>query len=107
MGIVRITATSRWFKRAAELTKSHKQLSRELLRAATRPGLTAQIKGEGEAEILADALPNDDRAQGALREIRELIAYEDTVPRARDIALGNAEARWVTRQREENSEHST
>lgn len=65
MAVARITADRRTLHRLVALAAGERRLERELLRAAERPGLTAEMTGP-EILLLADRAPADPVVSAAL-----------------------------------------
>ncbi len=86
MAVARITAPKHWHLKAAEALKGVPRGSRELTRAAARPGLTAELTGD-EVRALAVLLPKDARVAKALADLEASEVRERARPRARDVVL--------------------
>lgn len=80
MAVARIKAPARWHKSVAKIVPDYPGLKRELLRAATRYGLTTELNSD-EVRMLAERLPKDPRVATALREVEESEARERLRPR--------------------------
>lgn len=87
MAVVRIKADKRWFRRAANAVEDRvgreaakKGLARELRAAGDRPGKMAEITAR-EAELLADVMPDDERATTALAAARDSASRDATARR--------------------------
>jgi hypothetical protein len=68
MAVGRITAEKAWFLRAAKATITHKRLSRELLRAAARPGRTAELTAS-EVRLMEAMFPDDELVANAMSAV--------------------------------------
>ena len=71
MAVGRFQAEPRWLRHAARVVVlDHPKLARELLRASSRPGRTAEVNA-AEARILAEMLPGDEIAEANLNAVMD------------------------------------
>ena len=77
MAVARISAPAGWFVRTAELVEDLPLARRELLRAAERRGLMAELDAN-EVRALAERLPEDERVQEALVDLERAEEHERT-----------------------------
>jgi hypothetical protein len=76
MAIARIKADARWFTAASSAIEvTAPKGARELLRAAERPGLTAELHDD-EIRALVSVWPRDEVAAEALAAMEEALASE-------------------------------
>ena len=68
MAVAQITASSKWHRKMAAENHDLPKLQRELLRAADRPGLNAELDAD-EVRALAGRYPEDALIQDALTRI--------------------------------------